>query len=194
MADQRRKQPPRATSRSKSGTAAKGKPGAVAKGKTGTAARAKTGTAARAKTGTAARGKSGTVSKDTRKAKSKHSEQAKTRAEKVLNDPSATKKLLDAAEKKSSGAKSRRFSEVRGQLKALLRLIRAYANGDYRAISWESLLLIVAAIIYFVSPIDAIPDFLPIGLVDDAAVIAFVVGMVAEELDDFMEWEERQSS
>jgi uncharacterized membrane protein YkvA (DUF1232 family) len=167
MADQRRKQPPRATSRSKSGTAA--------------------------------RGKSGTVSKDTRKKaksapKSMRFEQAKTRAEKVLNDPSATKKLLDAAEKKSSRTKSRRFSEVREQLKALLRLIRAYANGDYRAISWESLLLIVAAIIYFVSPIDAIPDFLPIGLLDDAVVIAFVIGVVADELDDFMEWEKRQSS
>jgi uncharacterized membrane protein YkvA (DUF1232 family) len=191
MVDQRRKQPPRATSRSKSGTAAKGKSGAAAKGKTGTAARAKTGTAAR--------GKSGTVSKDTRKKaksapKPKHFEQAKTRAEKVLNDPSATKKLLDAAEKKSSAKKSRRFSEVREQLKALLRLIRAYANGDYRAISWESLLLIVAAIIYFVSPIDAIPDFLPIGLLDDAVVIAFVIGVVSDELDDFMEWEKRQSS
>ena len=154
MADQRRKQPPRATSRSKSGTAAKGKPRAAAK----------------------------------------HFEQAKTRAEKVLKDPSATKRLLDAAEKKSSGEKSRRFSEVREQLKTLLRLIRAYANGDYRAISWESLLLIVAAIIYFVSPIDAIPDFLPIGLLDDGVVIAFVIGVVAEELDDFMEWEKRQLS
>jgi uncharacterized membrane protein YkvA (DUF1232 family) len=73
-----------------------------------------------------------------------------------------------------------------------LRLIRAYAKGDYRAIPWESLLLIVAAIIYFVSPVDAIPDFLPVRLVDDAVVIAFVVGVVAEELDDFMEWEKAQ--
>ena len=45
-----------------------------------------------------------------------------------------------------------------------------------------------------VTPIDVIPDFLPAGLLDDAAVIAFVIALVAEELDDFMEWEKRQSS
>jgi uncharacterized membrane protein YkvA (DUF1232 family) len=48
-------------------------------------------------------------------------------------------------------------------------------------------------IIYFVSPIDLIPDFIPVaGYVNDAAVIAFVVRQVKIDLDKFTAWEAEQ--
>lgn len=56
------------------------------------------------------------------------------------------------------------------------------------------MVLVVAAVVYLVSPLDLIPDFLPGGLLDDAAIVAFVVGMVESELLDFMEWEKQQSA
>jgi len=126
--------------------------------------------------------------------KSKHFAQAKVRAEKVLKDPEAARKLVAAADKKSGAARGGKIAEMRDHIAALLRLIRAYAKGDYRAISWESLVLIVAGLIYFVSPLDLIPDFLPVGLIDDAAVLAFVISVVAQELVDFEEWEKAQPS
>ena len=44
----------------------------------------------------------------------------------------------------------------------------------------------------FVSPIDAIVDVIPVlGLVDDAAVLAWVFRQVRWELDAFREWEGR---
>ena len=76
----------------------------------------------------------------------------------------------------------------------MIRLLRAYAKGQYRAIAWESLLLIAAGLIYLVSPIDVIPDFLPAGLVDDGVVLAFVLTLVLDELEDFRKWELRQST
>ena len=159
--------------------------------------------ASRSKTGTSKRSTSKARSKTSvsktaqRKAKrapkSKHFEQAKTRAGRLLSDPKATKKLLDSAESKMK--KPSRLDEVADELKALLRLVRFYIAGDYRAIPWESLVLIVAGIIYVVSPVDAIPDVLaPIGLIDDAAVVVFVMGVVEEEVEDFMEWEKTQGS
>lgn len=82
------------------------------------------------------------------------------------------------------------MKEVMEDLKALIRLMRAYAKGEYRAIAWESLVLAAAAVAYLVSPIDLIPDMVPGGLIDDAVVITFVVGLIRSELDDFIEWEQ----
>ena len=52
------------------------------------------------------------------------------------------------------------------------RLIKAYALGQYRAIPWKTILLIVAAVVYFVNPLDLVPDIIPLtGLTDDFAVL-----------------------
>jgi uncharacterized membrane protein YkvA (DUF1232 family) len=43
--------------------------------------------------------------------------------------------------------------------------------------------LLLAALAYFVTPIDAIPDFVAgLGFTDDAAVLAMVLGMVARHI------------
>lgn len=55
--------------------------------------------------------------------------------------------------------------------------------------------MVIVAIIYFVSPIDMIPDALVgIGFIDDAAVIAFVVAQINADLDNFLAWEVAQSN
>lgn len=52
---------------------------------------------------------------------------------------------------------------------------------------------IVAGLIYFVSPLDAIPDFIPgLGLVDDLAVLAWVMKTWGGELEAFRTWRDAQ--
>ena len=76
-------------------------------------------------------------------------------------------------------------------IQQLVRLVQAWASGKYKGVSVQTLAVIVAAILYFISPLDLIPDFMPgVGYVDDAAVIAWVVQSIAEELDDFRRWED----
>jgi len=54
--------------------------------------------------------------------------------------------------------------------------------------------MIAGAVLYFVMPVDLIPDLLgPIGLMDDAAIIATVVGSVRDELKRFRTWESGRS-
>jgi uncharacterized membrane protein YkvA (DUF1232 family) len=46
------------------------------------------------------------------------------------------------------------------------------------------------AVIYFVSPIDFIPDFIPVaGFIDDALVVSLALNQVKADLDAFMAWE-----
>lgn len=75
------------------------------------------------------------------------------------------------------------------------RLLRAYAQGEYREIPWKSLLLIVAAILYFINPIDVIPDLLPlVGLTDDFGVLFLVYKTISGDIDKFLEWEKSKTS
>jgi uncharacterized membrane protein YkvA (DUF1232 family) len=116
----------------------------------------------------------------------------KRKAARYRNDPEKTEKLLkDAEEKarKNPGAVSARLQD----LTSLMRLVRAYVRKDYREVPWETVALAIGAIAYFVSPIDLIPDFIPVaGYFDDAAVIGFVIASAANDLHNFREWEARQ--
>lgn len=52
--------------------------------------------------------------------------------------------------------------------------------------SWISRSLAIGAVLYLVTPIDSVPDFLPlIGLSDDAAVIMTAVAALAWELNKY---------
>ena len=75
-------------------------------------------------------------------------------------------------------------------VRTLVRMVKAYASGDYREIPIGTVLTALGALIYFVSPIDAIPDFIPVfGFTDDAALIALALVAIRSDLDDFREWE-----
>ena len=75
-------------------------------------------------------------------------------------------------------------------LGVLIRMIRSYANGSYKVIPWKSIVVLVAAVVYFVMPLDLIPDFIPVaGFVDDLGVLVWVFNSFQDEIQDFLEWE-----
>ena len=81
------------------------------------------------------------------------------------------------------------FQETWPYFQAMLRLIRAYSQGDYRDVHESTLVVIIAAIIYVVNPLDVIPDVLPArGFLDDATVLALAERRARQTLDDFMSW------
>jgi uncharacterized membrane protein YkvA (DUF1232 family) len=75
---------------------------------------------------------------------------------------------------------------------ALPRMVKATAKGEYDG--GMRVLLMAAATAYVVSPIDAIPEalFLVFGLIDDAAMIAWLAGAVLSETGRFLEWEKQR--
>ena len=116
-------------------------------------------------------------------------EAARKRAAEYVGQPDKLNRLLDRALRKSDAARGR-LLEVWDSLRACFRLLRAYADGSYREIPWESLVSILAAVVYFVMPLDMIPDFiLSLGLIDDVALIGFILSSAKNDIDRFVEWE-----
>lgn len=114
---------------------------------------------------------------------------AKNRAADYADDPKKLNDLLDRAARKAEARKAP-LREVWDSLTAMLRLLRAYAAGRYRDVPWSSLLSIIAVVVYFVMPADMIPDFLlGWGFIDDAALLAWILGSVRSDLDRFLDWE-----
>lgn len=76
-------------------------------------------------------------------------------------------------------------------IKLLLSLLKDYWSGEYRAVPWWAISAIVFSLLYVVSPIDLIPDFIPvIGYVDDAAVVSLCLVLVEQELSKYRKWRE----
>ena len=90
--------------------------------------------------------------------------------------------------------KGPRLGQLKDDLRLLQALCLAWWRGEYRAISPKALVTIVAGLLYFVSPLDAIPDWLlGVGFLDDIAVLGWVLKTVSDELDAFRAWRQRQS-
>ena len=98
--------------------------------------------------------------------------------------------IFDQAAKKAASVPRHRLRENWPYLQTMLRLVRAYERDEYKQVSTDALMWIVAALNYLVNPVDLIPDMTPlIGFVDDAIVIEFVADKTRQTLDDFMIWE-----
>ena len=112
---------------------------------------------------------------------------ARTRAAEIVQSPDKLRAMVAEAREKAdtaAGATSP-LSGVIEDLKTMFELLRAVARGSYR-LRKETLILIAGAVLYFVIPIDVIPDFIPVaGFIDDAAVIAWVVKTCKTEIDLF---------
>jgi uncharacterized membrane protein YkvA (DUF1232 family) len=76
-------------------------------------------------------------------------------------------------------------------VKLLVSMIRDYGTGAYRDVPFATIAAAVAAILYLVSPIDAIPDFIPVlGYMDDAAVIGVCIRMAHNYIQQYRQWKD----
>jgi len=99
-------------------------------------------------------------------------------------------KLIGEALNKSGGLSGKNITAFREQLGIVTRLLKAYASGEYRQLPWKTLIRVIAVLIYFVSPIDILPDFLPIvGFTDDIALMLWLFSGMSDDIDKYRQWE-----
>jgi uncharacterized membrane protein YkvA (DUF1232 family) len=102
--------------------------------------------------------------------------------------------LLKKVLSKTSSLRGEAYQELRHNVSVLVRMVRMYATGEYRAIPWKTITRIVAVLVYFLSPIDVIPDLLPVvGLTDDVALIVWLLNAIQEDLAAFNEWDKNRN-
>ncbi len=83
-------------------------------------------------------------------------------------------------------------TEAIGKFKLLASLVYHFAKGNYITIQTQSILIVVGVILYFISPIDLIPDFLPaVGYLDDLTLMAWLFSTIGSELDTFESWKKQ---
>jgi serine/threonine protein kinase len=111
-------------------------------------------------------------------------------AKACAGDAESLQALFNSAAKKAAAVPRKPFKENWAYLQTMLRLIRAYYRGEYRHVSDDALVWIIAALKYLVDPFDLIPDKTPfLGFIDDASVVDVVKDKTRRTLDDFMKWE-----
>ena len=75
----------------------------------------------------------------------------------------------------------------------MISLVKNYVQGKYTTVPYGTILAILSALIYLLSQIDLIPDFLPgIGYLDDIAVVGFCITMVKADIDSYDVWRQAQ--
>jgi uncharacterized membrane protein YkvA (DUF1232 family) len=105
-----------------------------------------------------------------------------------LDNPKRTDGLLKKAILKARNNKGT-LGEAWEKLQLFFDLVQAYSKGEYRNVSAATILTIIGAILYFVSPLDVVPDFLVgLGILDDAAVISLTLKKLSVEIDAFKVW------
>ncbi|MGN1402202.1 MAG: YkvA family protein [Bacillus sp. (in: firmicutes)] len=112
-------------------------------------------------------------------------------ADNMIEDKSKTTHLVDQASKKADENKSS-MKGVWEEFQLFLKMMKNSLKGKYK-IPYKTISLLILGLLYFVNPIDIIPDFLTIiGLADDVAVLAFIAKNIRKDIEKYHEWEQQQ--
>lgn len=69
-----------------------------------------------------------------------------------------------------------------GDLKLLINLFKDWYNGTYREIPWYSIAAIILGFLYLISPVDLVPDMIPVlGQIDDVVIIRWILMHIAKQ-------------
>lgn len=113
------------------------------------------------------------------------------KADALLRDDAKMEPFLEKLEKKLKW-----IPFVRQELKMipiLISMVRSYWKKDYTRVPRRTMLAIVSALIYFLSPIDVIPDWIPVlGQIDDALVVATCWKLVNKDVEDYRQWQKER--
>lgn len=110
-------------------------------------------------------------------------------AEKLLNDKDKLEEFLQKLEKKLKTIPV--AGNALSSLPIMVSLIKSYIQKEYTEIPLGTIIAIISASIYFLSPVDLIPDIVPgIGYIDDAAVVAACLALVGSDIEEYKKWRE----
>ena len=82
------------------------------------------------------------------------------------------------------------FTDVR----TFFAMARAIVKGQYK-MPWKTFVWGVVCAVYFLSPIDVLPDIVPLlGFADDGAFVVFVLLLIHQDLQNFRQVQAQQEN
>ena len=108
-------------------------------------------------------------------------------AKRILEEQDKTERFLQRLELKLKviPVAGQKLSEI----PVMASLVRSYFKKEYTDIPIGSIIAIISALTYFVSPIDIIPDSIPVlGHIDDAAIVVACWKLVESDIKDYKKW------
>ena len=73
-------------------------------------------------------------------------------------------------------------------------LIKSYVKKEYTDVPIGTIIAVISALTYVISPIDLIPDSIPVlGYFDDAAVVAACWKLVESDIEEYTQWREKNN-
>lgn len=115
------------------------------------------------------------------------------RATKLLGRPFKVVSVLNEVADKLTDKenKTNKFRQLFEVALVIVRLVRSYISGEYRDIATSTIISGLAVLLYVLSPIDLIPDFIPVfGFLDDLSLVSWFVGKFHGEIARFRDWEQ----
>ncbi len=115
------------------------------------------------------------------------------KAKKILNDEDQMEEFLRELEKKLSEVP--KIGKKLKNIPVLVSLVKSYVKKEYTDIPVGSIIAVISALLYFVSPWDIIPDSIPgIGYVDDTTVILVCCKLIETDLIKYSKWRDEHFS
>ena len=112
-------------------------------------------------------------------------------AEEYLNDKDKMDKFLMKIENKLETIPV--AGDTLSKIPTMISLVKSYINKEYTEIPLGTIIAAISALIYWVSPVDLIPDSIPgVGYIDDAAVVAFCLKQIGDDLNKYKEWRDKK--
>ncbi len=103
-------------------------------------------------------------------------------------------KVEDNKEKLFQNAGSGALAKFFDDIKILYYMATDYISGKYCEIPFTSIAAIIGTLVYVISPVDLIPDYIPVlGLVDDAFCVKLCLSALGTDLEKYKKWKKKNN-
>lgn len=114
-------------------------------------------------------------------------------AQELIQDPSKINEVLDSVQEKIKDIPV--VGTDLANIPTMISMVKCYVTKEYTEVSPKVVAALVSALLYLIKGKDLIPDAIPIlGQVDDVAVIAVAMKLIAPEIEAFRQWQEAKNN
>ncbi len=96
-------------------------------------------------------------------------------AEKVMDNQSKIEQIMQ----------NETLNKYIDDVKLYFKMLADIFTGKYKQIPVGTIAAIVGTLLYVLSPVDLLPDFLPGGFVDDAGIVALCLSFTKRDLEEY---------